>query len=236
MKRGSGHIRKSSSITTFNSHSGSTSSFDFDAAEAFDESYVLAVVGNGAVGKSCLTVKYIQNIFIKEYDPTIEDKYKKRLKIGLQTVQLEILDTAGQEEYVGLEDNYFRQADGFLLVYSVDCKESFKRVKNLYHKILLIKDRETFPMVLCANKCDITSDRKITSEQGILLAKELGGIPYVETSAKLGLNVGEAFSTCLTHVRKYSSPTKQKEKKDLYRQSKRNMESTRSRSRTCNIL
>jgi len=77
------------------------------------EEMKLAVVGGGGVGKSALTVQFIQNVFLEEYDPTIEDSYRKHAKVEDKTCFLEILDTAGQEEYKALRDQYMTSASGF---------------------------------------------------------------------------------------------------------------------------
>ena len=70
--------------------------------------YKLVIVGGGGVGKSALTIQLIQNHFIDEYDPTIEDSYRKQVTIDDETCLLDILDTAGQEEYSAMRDQYMR--------------------------------------------------------------------------------------------------------------------------------
>ena len=86
--------------------------------------YKLVVVGGGGVGKSALTVQFIQNRFIEEYDPPIEDSYCKQLlrvsvTIDDETCLLDILDTAGQEEYPAMRDSYMRTGKGFICAYAV---------------------------------------------------------------------------------------------------------------------
>ncbi|VDM57379.1 unnamed protein product [Angiostrongylus costaricensis] len=73
--------------------------------------YKLVVVGDGGVGKSALTIQLIQNHFVEEYDPTIEDSYRKQVVIDGETCLLDILDTAGQEEYSAMRDQYMRTGE-----------------------------------------------------------------------------------------------------------------------------
>uniref|UniRef100_A0A8C7HQX8 Muscle RAS onco homolog n=1 Tax=Oncorhynchus kisutch TaxID=8019 RepID=A0A8C7HQX8_ONCKI len=128
--------------------------------------YKLVVVGDGGVGKSALTIQFFQKIFVSDYDPTIEDSYLKHTEIDGQWAILDVLDTAGQEEFSAMREQYMRTGDGFLIVFSVTDKASFEHVDRFHQLILRVKDREAFPMVLVANKVDLVHLRKITSDQG----------------------------------------------------------------------
>ncbi|KAL7991812.1 hypothetical protein Chor_016068, partial [Crotalus horridus] len=104
-----------------------------------------------------------------------------------------VLDTAGQEEFSAMREQYMRTGDGFLIVYSVTDKASFEHVDRFHQLILRVKDRESFPMILVANKVDLMHLRKITQDQGKEMAAK-HNIPYIETSAKdPPLNVDRAF-------------------------------------------
>uniref|UniRef100_A0A4W5RC75 RAS related 2 n=1 Tax=Hucho hucho TaxID=62062 RepID=A0A4W5RC75_9TELE len=83
------------------------------------EKYRLVVVGGGGVGKSALTIQFIQSYFVTDYDPTIEDSYTKQCVIDERAARLDILDTAGQEEFGAMREQYMRTGEGFLLVFSV---------------------------------------------------------------------------------------------------------------------
>lgn len=108
------------------------------------------------------------------------------------------MDTAGQEEFSAMREQYMRKGDGFLLVYSVTDKQSYENIVNFYTQILRVKDRDIYPMLLVANKVDLVHLRKVTEEQGRELAQRLS-IPYIETSAKdPPLNVDAAFHEVLT--------------------------------------
>uniref|UniRef100_A0AAQ4QDH5 HRas proto-onco, GTPase n=1 Tax=Gasterosteus aculeatus aculeatus TaxID=481459 RepID=A0AAQ4QDH5_GASAC len=90
--------------------------------------YKLVVVGAGGVGKSALTIQLIQNHFVDEYDPTIEDSYRKQVVIDGETCLLDILDTAGQEEYSAMRDQYMRTGEGFLCVFAINNTKSFQDI------------------------------------------------------------------------------------------------------------
>lgn len=104
--------------------------------------YRLVVVGGGGVGKSALTIQFILNHFVQEYDPTIEDSYRKQVVIDDETCLLDVLDTAGQEEYSAMRDQYMRTGQGFALVYSITSRESFEELRAFRNQILRVKDRD----------------------------------------------------------------------------------------------
>uniref|UniRef100_A0AC11E6J5 HRas proto-oncogene, GTPase n=1 Tax=Ovis aries TaxID=9940 RepID=A0AC11E6J5_SHEEP len=144
--------------------------------------YKLVVVGAGGVGKSALTIQLIQNHFVDEYDPTIEDSYRKQVVIDGETCLLDILDTAGQEEYSAMRDQYMRTGEGFLCVFAINHTKSFEDIHQYREQIKRVKDSDDVPMVLVGNKCDLAA-RTVESRQAQDLARSYG-IPYIETSAK----------------------------------------------------
>merc|ERR1712063_197721 len=166
--------------------------------------FKIVVLGDGGVGKSCVTIQFTQNHFVREYDPTIENSYRKQVTIGEESFMLDILDTAGQEEYSVMRDQYINSGQGFLLVYSVTTKRSFETIGELKDKILQVKEKSKFPMVLCGNKCDLEKERKVTQEEGKELAKTWG-ISFFETSAKARINIEEAFIELVQQVRDFES-------------------------------
>ncbi|XP_040279863.1 GTPase NRas isoform X1 [Bufo gargarizans] len=144
--------------------------------------YKLVVVGAGGVGKSALTIQLIQNHFVDEYDPTIEDSYRKQVVIDGETCLLDILDTAGQEEYSAMRDQYMRTGEGFLCVFAINNSKSFADINSYREQIKRVKDSDDVPMVLVGNKCDLPT-RTVDTKQAQELARSYG-IPFVETSAK----------------------------------------------------
>lgn len=116
-----------------------------------------------------------------------------------------MLDTAGQEEFSAMREQYMRKGDGFLLVYSVTDTQSFENIMHFYVQILRVKDRDSYPMLLVANKVDLVHLRKVSEEQGRELSHKLN-IPYIETSAKdPPLNVDSCFHEVVRIIRNYPS-------------------------------
>jgi len=160
------------------------------------------LLGDGGVGKSCLTIQLTQAQFVHEYDPTIENSYRKQVEVDGAVCVMDILDTAGQEEYRVLQDQYIHRGEGFLIIYSVTSRASFELVTKFQQKIFMVKDEdEYFPMVIVGNKCDLDDQREVTPEEGLELAKTIGA-PFFETSAKTRVNVEAAFMECVREIRR----------------------------------
>lgn len=174
--------------------------------------YKLVVVGGGGVGKSALTIQFIQSHFVEEYDPTIEDSYRKQCVIDDEVAVLDILDTAGQEEFSAMREQYMHTGEGFLLVYSIIDRNSFEEIPKFYRQILRVKDRPEFPMVLVANKADLEGERVVSGAEGESLASELK-IKYVETSAKHRIHVDKAFHDLVRVIRQAQKPMPVKPRK-----------------------
>ena len=113
---------------------------------------------------------------------------------------LDILDTAGQEEYSVMRDQYINSGQGFLLVYSITSAESLSVAIELHDHILKIKREATsFPIVLIGNKVDLESDRAVSTEKGLELSKQWR-IPFFETSAKGRINIEQCFTALVRLV------------------------------------
>jgi Ras-related protein M-Ras len=135
------------------------------------------------------------------FSPTIEDSYIQHTEIDNQWCILDVLDTAGQEEFSAMREQYMRKGDAFLLVYSVTDKSSFLNIRHFHTLILRVKDKDAYPMILVANKVDLVHVRQVTTEQGQELANMLK-IPYIETSAKNPpINVDKAFHEVVRIIR-----------------------------------
>lgn len=158
-------------------------------------------MGGGGVGKSALTTMYMTNNFIKEYDPTIEDNYRKQVVVDGEVALLDILDTAGQEEYSAMRDQYINFGKGFLLAYSITSRISYDELIEIHQSILRAKDTDCVPMVLCATKSDLEDERVISKAEGADLASNLK-CPFFESSAKTHVNVDEVFSELVRVMRK----------------------------------
>jgi len=163
--------------------------------------YKLVVLGGGGVGKSALTIRLVTDNFLDEYDPTIEDSYRKQVMIDDETALLDILDTAGQEEFSSMQDQWMRDGKGFLLVYNITAKSTFQEVSILHDKILRTKDADKVPIVLAGNKCDLKEQRQVEYHEGADLAKEWG-CPFFETIAKIKLNNEACFFELVREIRR----------------------------------
>jgi Ras-related protein R-Ras2 len=161
-------------------------------------------VGSGGVGKSSFTIQFIQSYFVPDYDPTIEDSYTKQCVIDDQVARLDILDTAGQEEFSAMREQYMRSGEGFLLAFSVTDRSSFEEIVKFHKQILRVKDRDEFPMILVGNKCDLDNQRMVSTQEASQLASQLK-IPYLEASAKSRFNVDTAFHELVRLVRKFQA-------------------------------
>lgn len=125
---------------------------------------------------------------------------------------LEVLDTAGQEEYTTLRDQWIREGEGFVLVYSITSRSSFTRIRAFYNQIQRAKEdsTESFAIVIVGNKSDRGVDeREVSTQEGEALARELGDVPFFESSAKFNINIETSFLTCAARckrIRNISSP------------------------------
>eukprot|EP01107_Rhizomastix_libera_P011561 TRINITY_DN29070_c0_g1_i1.p1 TRINITY_DN29070_c0_g1~~TRINITY_DN29070_c0_g1_i1.p1 ORF type:complete len:209 (-),score=40.28 TRINITY_DN29070_c0_g1_i1:52-639(-) len=166
------------------------------------ELYKIVIVGDGGVGKSAITIQLTQSHFITEYDPTIENTYRKPLHVDGEMCMLDILDTAGQEEYSAMRDQYFRTGNGFVIVFSVVDRTSFDAIPGYRTAILRVKQATSYPMVICANKIDLVNDRVVSADEVAALGKTCQS-SILETSAKLRQNIDEAFFQVVREIKQF---------------------------------
>ena len=162
--------------------------------------YKIVVLGSGGVGKSALTVQFVQGIFVEKYDPTIEDSYRKQVEVDGQQCMLEILDTAGTEQFTAMRDLYMKNGQGFVLVYSITAQSTFNDLQDLREQILRVKDSEEVPMVLVGNKCDLEDERVVGKDQGLNLARQFSNCAFMETSAKAKIGVNDVSKVIFSNT------------------------------------
>ncbi|KAK6617911.1 hypothetical protein RUM43_014140 [Polyplax serrata] len=158
------------------------------------------MVGSGGVGKSALTLQFMYDEFVEDYEPTKADSYRKKVVLDAENVQIDILDTAGQEDYAAIRDNYFRSGEGFLFVFSITEEDSFQATQDFREQILRVKNEENIPFLLVGNKCDLEDKRKVSYAEAKSRADQWG-VPYVETSAKTRENVDKVFFDLMREIR-----------------------------------
>lgn len=172
----------------------------------------IAVMGVGSVGKSAVTIRFVQGVFVTVYDPTIEDSYRKPVELEKETIVAEIIDTAGTEQFTAMRELYMKNSNGFLLVFSQDMKSSFVELTPLKEQILRVKDQESVPMILAANKCDLPAETREVSEDQIVALSKQWHVPYYLTSAKTGQNINEVFHNLISQIRGINPDKKEKKK------------------------
>ncbi|CAF3809664.1 unnamed protein product [Rotaria magnacalcarata] len=140
-------------------------------------------------------MQFVQGIFMPKYDPTIEDVYKITIEVDEKRYSIEILDTAGTDEFSAMKDMYVKDSHGFLLVYSITSQATFNDISGYYDRIVSVKDIDTHgrpAIVLVGNKVDLEHERVITREAGQALASKWN-CTFLETSAKDRANITEVF-------------------------------------------
>ncbi len=172
--------------------------------------FKVSLLGEGAVGKTALKTRYLGDTFKKSYTITIgADFAVKRVNIDGQEVTLQIWDLAGQPRFAKVREVYYNGTTGALLVYDITRRDTFAKLANWLQELIKNNQNRIVPVVLIANKADLrgTENEKISTEEGQNYAKELSkwagfDIPYVETSAKEGTAVEDAFVTLVKNIEK----------------------------------
>jgi len=155
--------------------------------------FKVVVLGSGGVGKSALTVQFVSGHFMEKYDPTIEDFYRKEIEVDSCPCVLEILDTAGTEQFASMRDLYIKNGQGFVVVYSLTNHQTFQDIKHMRDQVVRVKGTEKVPILLVGNKVDMETHREVPTVEGMALA-QFWNCPFVEASAKNKTNVNEVFA------------------------------------------
>lgn len=161
----------------------------------------LVLLGEAAVGKSSLVLRFVSNDFQENKEPTIGAAFlTQKCTIGERTIKYEIWDTAGQERFASLATMYYRNAQAAIVVYDITKPASFIKARHWVKELHEQANRD-ITIALVGNKLDLVEDdsaedgetlRKVSVEEGQSLADE-EGLLFFETSAKTGNNVNEVF-------------------------------------------
>eukprot|EP00286_Rhodomonas_abbreviata_P029855 CAMPEP_0181293074 /NCGR_PEP_ID=MMETSP1101-20121128/2865_1 /TAXON_ID=46948 /ORGANISM="Rhodomonas abbreviata, Strain Caron Lab Isolate" /LENGTH=168 /DNA_ID=CAMNT_0023397625 /DNA_START=53 /DNA_END=559 /DNA_ORIENTATION=- len=151
------------------------------------------------VGKSAVTIQFTEGHFQEPYSPTIENTFQKVIRHKGVEYQLDILDTAGQDEYQIFHTRYAMGIHGYILMYSIVSRRSFDMVSTIRDKLLNAVGTEDMPHVLVGNKSDLVHEREVPTEEGQALADQWG-VPFLECSAKFNQNVEETFKRLIAHT------------------------------------
>ncbi|KAI8056228.1 ras-related protein Ral-a-like protein [Syncephalis plumigaleata] len=164
--------------------------------------YKLIMVGSGAVGKSALTLQYMYGEFVEEYDPTKADSYRKKVVLDGEDCQVDILDTAGQEEYSAVNSRQlYRSGEGFLCCFSLTDAASFAETSEFRDQITRVLGDNTVPFLLIGNKSDRPAEERQVSYEEARAQADAWECAYVETSAKTSENVAVVYEQMMRLVR-----------------------------------
>ncbi|RZC39150.1 GTP-binding protein Rheb [Asbolus verrucosus] len=161
----------------------------------------IAVMGYRSVGKSSLSIQFVDGQFVDSYDPTIENTFTKTVRINSQDYELTLVDTAGQDELTLFPSQYSIDVHGYVLVYSITDIRSFEVVGTIFHKLQDLNGKIQVPVVLVGNKTDLHMERIISYEEGKKLAEDWNAI-FLETSAKQTASASEIFHMLLMEMEK----------------------------------
>lgn len=188
------------------------SSHSSQSARSFQRK--IAILGARNVGKTTLTVRFVESHFVESYYPTIENEFTKIIRFKNHNYTLEILDTAGQDEFSLLNMKSLIGIKGIVLCYSVTNRSSFELIPIIWDKLVDQLGRDNLPVVVVANKIDMRVDSTkdyVTREEGIKMIQSIvssdkktrGG--FIESSAKQDINVNEAIMMLLKKMESIES-------------------------------
>jgi small GTP-binding protein len=157
---------------------------------SYDYMFKLLIVGESGVGKTCMLLRFADNLFEEDFLSTIGVDFKvKEINLDGKRVKLQIWDSAGQERFRNITSSYYRNCSGIIIVYDVTRQDSFDKVTDWITEVRRFVP--TVPLIVVGNKCD-RDDRQVSTEAGQALASNQGLI-FLETSAKMNTNIETAF-------------------------------------------
>ena len=180
--------------------------------------YKVLLLGDSSVGKTCFLLRYCDKSFQDAHLSTIGLDYRLKtmtLKSG-KNIKLQIWDTAGQDRFRAITKNYYKGSHGIILIYDVTNVQTFENVKQWVSQIREEASANVI-IYIAGNKIDMEEERKVNKEEGEKLAEELG-FPFVETSAKSGININETFEDLVERIDKiYGNSPQKVTRNNLYK-------------------
>ena len=174
----------------------------------------IVMLGSGGVGKTAVSLQFVKGEFTESYVPTIEDEFEKNITVDGKSYKIEIVDTAGQEDFKDLRARYIREGNAFIFMYAVDDESSLNFIQEIYDDVIAVK--KTLPATLIlGNKCDLPPPFAVTKEQAEATSKQKWqGIEVIETSAKTNKNITEAIEKIVRKVKGLDKPAAQAKKSE----------------------
>ena len=167
--------------------------------EEYDYLFKIMLIGDSAVGKSSLMMRFCDEKFNPTFFPTIGVDFKIKT-FAEESIKLQIWDTAGQERFKAITNAYYRGAHGIIVVFDVANRQSFNNVENWLADIDNLKTKNVVRL-LVGNKCDLNDEREVSQNEASRFA-ENAGMKYIETSAKNDTNVQKAMKSLNEEMKK----------------------------------
>ncbi|NHJ86797.1 MAG: GTP-binding protein [Asgard group archaeon] len=162
--------------------------------------FKVLLIGEAAVGKTSLTIKFVHGKFKSDYLLTVGmEPYSKRMKIGADNATLSIWDIAGQQRFDVFRAMFFRGAKAALLVFDLTRPATLAKLQDWYEDLIKNAGKDVLT-ILIGNKNDLTDLRSVSKKDALAFAKKIKALTYIETSAKSGENVNESFTEVTTKL------------------------------------
>jgi small GTP-binding protein len=159
----------------------------------------IVVIGEGGVGKTSLIKKYMDQIFTEDYRPTIGTNiFIKKMVFDGDEYNISVWDLAGQEKYEKMRFMYYKGAKGALIVGDLTRKDTFRKIQGFWAPDFYKHESQNAPIILIANKNDLEPEiNDIEIEE---TAKNINAVSHIRTSAKIGTNVNDAFTSLIKNI------------------------------------